>query len=76
MSLSGGTLARAGIKALEDSEVVKKLKASGAIPLLVSNTPEICLSWECNNFITGKTNNPYDVSRTSSGSSGGEVYFE
>jgi fatty acid amide hydrolase 2 len=75
LSLCGGTLSRAGIKASTDSEVVAKLKASGAVALLVSNTPEICLSWESNNFITGRTNNPYDTTRTSSGSSGGEVRF-
>ncbi|XP_068910228.1 fatty-acid amide hydrolase 2-like [Tenebrio molitor] len=72
LSLCGGTLSRAGVKASTDSEVVAKLKASGAVALLVSNTPEICLSWESNNFITGRTNNPYDTTRTSSGSSGGE----
>ncbi|XP_044258766.1 fatty-acid amide hydrolase 2-B-like [Tribolium madens] len=71
-SLCGGTVSRAGIKADQDGEVVSKLKSSGAIPLLVSNTPEICLSWESSNFVTGQTNNPYDVTRTSSGSSGGE----
>ncbi|RZC41612.1 fatty-acid amide hydrolase 2-B [Asbolus verrucosus] len=72
LSLCGGTLERIGIKADKDGEVVSKLKASGAIPLLVSNTPEICLCWESTNFITGRTNNPYDFTRTSGGSSGGE----
>lgn len=33
----------------------------------------MCVSWECNNFITGTTCNPYDTNRNSGGSSGGEV---
>ncbi|XP_063909576.1 fatty-acid amide hydrolase 2-A-like [Zophobas morio] len=72
MSLCVGTLSRSGIKADKDGDAVAKLKSSGAIPLLVSNTPEICLDWQTSNFITGRTNNPYDTSRTTGGSSGGE----
>lgn len=73
MSLCGATLGRLGIKAHKDGQAVAQLKSKGAIPLLVSNTPEICLSWESNNFVTGKTSNPYDITRTSGASSGGEV---
>lgn len=48
------------------------MRAAGAIPLLVSNTPEFCTSWESNNYITGRTLNPHDSRRTAGGSSGGE----
>lgn len=57
----------------EDSHVVKMTRAAGGIPLLVSNTPELCKSWETYNSFTGRTNNPYDTRRTPGGSSGGEV---
>lgn len=57
----------------EDCDAVARLRARGAIPLVVSNTPELCLSWETYNPVTGRTNNPYDPTRTSGGSSGGEV---
>lgn len=73
LSYSVGMLNRCGYKAETDGEAVARLITSGAIPLLVSNTPEICCCLEANNFITGHTNNPYDTTCTSGGSSGGEV---
>ncbi|KAG5886379.1 hypothetical protein JTB14_034911 [Gonioctena quinquepunctata] len=69
---SVGYLPRKGVKAESDGEVVRRLRNSGAIPLLVSNTPELCMGIESSNFISGTTNNPYDTTRTSGGSSGGE----
>lgn len=72
MSNVVGTIPRIGVKANKDATVVEKLKAAGAIPLLVSSTPEYCLSWECSNLVRGRTYNPWDPSRTSGGSSGGE----
>lgn len=72
MSHVGGSIPRVGTKATKDAVVVEKLRAAGAIPLLVSSTPEYCLSWECCTHIKGRTLNPYDASRTSGGSSGGE----
>lgn len=73
MSHCVGSLSRRGIKADKDSEAVELMRKAGAIPLLVSNTPELCLSWETTNLVTGKTLNPYNFLRTSGGSSGGEV---
>ncbi|KAG5679622.1 hypothetical protein PVAND_009182 [Polypedilum vanderplanki] len=67
------SLPRVGIKSDKDAVVVEKLKAAGAIPLLVSTTPEYCLSWECYNKVTGRTLNPHRLSRTPGGSSGGEA---
>lgn len=72
MSHVGGSIPRTGIKAVQDATVVAKLKAAGAIPLLVSSTPEYCLSWECCTHVNGRALNPYDSSRTPGGSSGGE----
>lgn len=73
MSHCVGSLSRRGIKADKDSEAVELMRKAGAIPLLVSNTPELCLSWETTNLVTGKTLNPYNFLRTSGGSSGGEA---
>lgn len=72
MSLAVGVVSRRGIKAENDGEAVARLKMAGAIPLLVSNTPELTTGFYCFNNITGKTCNPYDLSRNSGGSSGGE----
>jgi hypothetical protein len=49
------------------------MRDSGAIPLVGTNTPELCMMIETYNKINGTTNNPYDLRRTPSGSSGGEV---
>lgn len=76
MSLSVGSLTRDNIKAKRDGQVVANVRAAGAIPLLVSNTPELCLGVETTNLITGRTNNPYSLDRTCGGSSGGEVWFD
>lgn len=63
------------MKASCDAETVTNLRKAGAIPIAITNTPELCLSWESNNLVTGCTNNPYNSHRTPGGSSGGEVCF-
>ena len=54
-----------------DATVVARLRAAGAILLGKTNTPEFTWSDETDNDVYGRTNNPYDVSRTPGGSSGG-----
>jgi fatty acid amide hydrolase 2 len=55
-----------------DATVVSRIKEAGAIPLGVTNVPELCMWMETNNVVYGRTNNPYDQSRIVGGSSGGE----
>jgi Asp-tRNA(Asn)/Glu-tRNA(Gln) amidotransferase A subunit family amidase len=57
----------------DDAPLVARLKAAGAIVLGNTNTPEFLMAYESNNLLTGKTSNPWDVSRTAGGSSGGEA---
>jgi Asp-tRNA(Asn)/Glu-tRNA(Gln) amidotransferase A subunit family amidase len=52
---------------------VARLRAEGAIILGKTNTPELLASYETDNFVTGRTNNPWDPERTAGGSSGGEA---
>lgn len=59
-------------RAQEDSWVVKKVRDAGAILLGKTNCPEFLANWESDNHITGRTSNPWDLDRTSGGSSGGE----
>lgn len=73
LSYSVGSLLRRDIKADRDGGAVSILREAGAIPLCVTNTPELCASIETYNMLTGYTSNPYDFTRTSGGSSGGEV---
>ncbi|XP_060526887.1 fatty-acid amide hydrolase 2-A-like isoform X2 [Cylas formicarius] len=56
-----------------DAPAVRRARVAGAIPLLTSNVPELCMDWETSNKLVGSTKNPYDVTRTAGGSSGGEA---
>jgi Asp-tRNA(Asn)/Glu-tRNA(Gln) amidotransferase A subunit family amidase len=68
-----GTKLRAGYVASQDAPLVARLRAAGAIVLGVTNTPELLMAWETDNLLYGRTNNPWDVTRTPGGSSGGEA---
>lgn len=72
MPNTSGLLSRAGKPALADATAVARIRAAGAIPLGVTNTSELCMWMESSNYVYGRSNNPYDLSRTVGGSSGGE----
>jgi amidase len=73
MRCEAGTRLRAGHIAQTDAPLVARLRRAGAIILGVTNTPELLMAWETDNLLYGRTNNPWDVSRTAGGSSGGEA---
>jgi Asp-tRNA(Asn)/Glu-tRNA(Gln) amidotransferase A subunit family amidase len=73
MSCEAGTTLRAGFVAAQDAPLVSRLRQAGAIILGVTNTPELLMAWETDNLLYGRTNNPWDISRTPGGSSGGEA---
>jgi amidase len=54
-----------------DCRVVQREKAAGAIVLGKSNVPEFGLGSQTFNPVFGPTHNPYDVSKTCGGSTGG-----
>jgi amidase len=54
-----------------DALGVARLKRAGAIIFGKTNTPEYAGDWQTYNDVYGRTNNPWDVSRTAGGSSGG-----
>lgn len=68
---AGGTLGRASKIPEKDATVLARLKKSGAILLGKTNTSEFTLSYETNNLVYGSTNNPYDLTCSPGGSSGG-----
>ncbi|MBZ5654050.1 MAG: amidase [Acidobacteriia bacterium] len=68
-----GTRLRSGYIAAEDAPLVARLRAAGAVILGVTNTPELLMAWETDNLIYGRTNNPWDLTCTAGGSSGGEA---
>jgi amidase len=56
-----------------DSEVVRRLRAAGAIPIGVTNVPELMIfPWTATDA-NGITRNPWDLARTPGGSSGGSA---
>src|SRR5205823_12937994 len=69
---TSGLVARKDFVADVDGTAVARLRAAGAIPLGVTNVPELMMWMETYNKVYGRTNNPYDPTRTVGGSSGGE----
>ena len=70
---SGGMLRRKGYLPERDAVVVERVRKAGAIVLGNTNAPEGGLWMETYNKVYGRTNNPWDLERTSGGSSGGEA---
>lgn len=56
----------------EDAVSVKLIREAGGIPFVKSNNPQIVFSMNTDNAIYGLAQNPHNLSRTTSGSSGGE----
>jgi len=54
-----------------DALVVQRLKSAGAIILGKTNVPVDLGDWQSYNEVYGTTNNPWDLTRTPGGSSGG-----
>src|SRR5580658_5933964 len=69
----GGTRLRTGRIAIEDAPLVTRLRDAGAVIMGVTNAPELLMAWETDNLLYGRTNNPWDLTRTAGGSSGGEA---
>lgn len=54
-----------------DALAVARLRQAGAIIFGKTNTPEYAGDWQTYNDVYGRTSNPWDVTRTAGGSSGG-----
>ncbi|MFZ0462891.1 MAG: amidase [Candidatus Acidiferrales bacterium] len=70
---SCGSRLRADYVAQNDPPLVSRLRRAGAILLGNTNAPEFLMAYETDNLLTGRTNNPWDLTRTPGGSSGGEA---
>jgi Asp-tRNA(Asn)/Glu-tRNA(Gln) amidotransferase A subunit family amidase len=73
MRCEAGSKLRARFVATQDAPLVTRLRNAGAIILGTTNAPELLMAWETDNLLYGRTNNPWDLSRTPGGSSGGEA---
>jgi len=68
-----GSLLRKDYVPKHDASLVSRLKSAGAILLGNTNTPEFLMAYESANLLTGKTSNPWNLSYSAGGSSGGEA---
>ncbi len=68
---TGGTTGRTEYVPDADSPPTARLRGAGAVLLGKTNTPELTFAGVTDNLIYGRTNNPYDLTRTPGGSSGG-----
>lgn len=71
MPTTAGSLALADSVPLQDAFVVKKLREAGAVILAKANMTELALGGSSLSSLGGQTRNPYDLTRTPGGSSGG-----
>lgn len=55
----------------EDAQVVAHARRAGAVVWGKTNVPVMAADWQSTNALHGPTNNPWDLARTSGGSSGG-----
>jgi amidase len=68
-----GSLLRKDYIAPSDAPLVARLRQAGAILLGNTNTPEFLMAYETDNLVSGKTSNPWNLSHSAGGSSGGEA---
>lgn len=71
MPTTAGSIALKGFESHSDAFLVKRLKAAGALILAKANLHEFAIWGETVSSILGPTYNPYDLTRTPGGSSGG-----
>ena len=68
---SGGSVTLAGNLAAVDATVVRRLREAGAIVLAKTNLTELAVTGTSVGSRRGQVRNPYDLTRTPGGSSGG-----
>src|SRR5271155_2930482 len=71
MPTTGGSLSLAGYTPATDAAITQKLRSAGAIVLAKVNLHEFAIWGQTVSSIQGQTLNPYDLTRTPGGSSGG-----
>jgi Asp-tRNA(Asn)/Glu-tRNA(Gln) amidotransferase A subunit family amidase len=71
MATTGGSVTLAGSIPPEDGFVVKRLRDTGAVILAKANLTELARTGTTVSSLGGQTRNPYDLTRTPGGSSGG-----
>mmetsp|Transcript_8004 Transcript_8004/g.14672 ORF Transcript_8004/g.14672 Transcript_8004/m.14672 type:complete len:563 (+) Transcript_8004:831-2519(+) len=70
---TAGILSRKHVVGSKTSPVLGRIQDHGAIIIGCGNTSEGCMWPESSNLVHGTSNNPYDLTRTCGGSSGGNA---
>jgi amidase len=68
---TAGIVARAETISAENGPVAQRVLDAGAVLMGKTNVPPYADDWQAGNKIFGRTNNPWDLSRTPGGSTGG-----
>ena len=71
MRTTAGAPDLVGYVPARDADAVARLRAAGAVIIGKTNLPTFAMDWQTYNPVFGTTNNPWDLSRTPGGSSGG-----
>jgi amidase len=68
---TGGVPERRQALADADSRLTARLRAAGAVLMGTTNVPPYAADWQSANPLFGRSNNPWDLTRTPGGSTGG-----
>ncbi len=68
---TSGVRARAQALPKADAPVSARVRAAGGVIMGKTNVPPYASEWQANNKLFGRTNNPWDLTRTPGGSTGG-----
>jgi amidase len=71
LQTTGGMPMWAEYRAEHDAAVTQRIQAAGAVLMGKTNVPPMLADWQSDNAVFGRTNNPWDLTRTPGGSTGG-----
>ncbi len=71
--LTGGSRAFRDVRGTADAELITRFRAAGLIPFATSTSPEFGLTVTTESSLYGATRNPWDLTRSAGGSSGGSA---
>lgn len=63
----------ADFRSEHDAPLTQRVKTAGAAVMGKTNVPPMLADWQATNPVYGRTNNPWDVTRTPGGSTGGSA---
>src|SRR5215467_11477164 len=61
----------ADFRSQHDAPVTTRVREAGGVIMAKTNVPQMLADWQSSNPVYGRTNNPWDLTRTPGGSTGG-----